>query len=302
MTAEATPIPRNVLVAASLLLAAATATADGLMTPEYAHGDYRPKTMVLLPPQATVTKKKVASSEQMIEEGSRLEDAAALELRKRFHDFGYDVRILGVAEVNADPGLQAMIRGLNERYDEATSHFRLNFMGGLNGKDVRERRFKLGDTARVVAARLGADALAICRISAEGATGGQKAMAALFGSSMGYVTLQLGIVAGDNGDLEAYFYGFDGNMSPVKLAEQPVAVIADIADRALKSLPAADGPGRYKKRWLQDSHREVPPSAAGNEADLSELEALFGETPADEGTEDAGEAAAESLREVEEPD
>ena len=289
---------RLLLLCTAFLLASVTALADGFMTPEYAHGKYRPKSMVLLPPQASVTKNKVASTEQMIEEGSKLEDAAAIELQKALHTIGYELRVLRVAQVNADPELQAMIRTLNERYDEETSRFRVNFMGGLKGEDVRERRFKLGDTARIVAAKLGADALAIGRIAAQGATGGQKTMAALFGGSMGFAALHIGIIAGDNGDLEAYYIGVDGNMSPEKLAEQPVEVMVNVVSRTLKNFPEADEPGEYKKRWPQSSNREVPVAAKSDEAIMSELEAALsgGTTPAETRSSEASveESSAES--------
>lgn len=288
---------RTLMAAALFLLASATCFAEGHMTPEFARGDFRPKSIVLIPPQATVTKNKVASTEQMIEEGSRLEDAAALELQKQFHAIGYELRILSVAEVNAEPELQAMIRNLNDRYDEETSRFRMSFTGGIKGEDVRERRFKLGDAARIVASKLGTDAIAIGRIAAQGATGGQKTMAVLFGGSVGFAALNIGIVAGDNGDLEAFYMGVDNAMSPEKLESQPIQVMADVVLRTLKNFPGANEPGDYKKRWPQDSGREVPAAAQSDDAAMSEFEEMFGDEPMPETVEssedDAGATAGE---------
>ena len=108
-------VSKRVIVGFFLLLAGASALANWIMTPEYARGEYRPKSMVLIPPQATVSKNKVASTEQMIEEGSRLEDAAVLVLSKQFAELGYELNSLSVAEVIADPELQAMVRNVNDR-------------------------------------------------------------------------------------------------------------------------------------------------------------------------------------------
>lgn len=68
---------KSCVVFAGLLLALGpvSASAAEYMTPEFARAEFRPKTMVLIPPRAEVTKKKVTSSEQMIEEGAVLEDA-----------------------------------------------------------------------------------------------------------------------------------------------------------------------------------------------------------------------------------
>lgn len=269
-------VSRRVIVGLSLFLAGASALAQGIMTPEYARGEYRPKTMVLIPPQASVSKNKVASTEQMIEEGSRLEDAAVLVLSKQFADLGYELNSLSVAEVIADPELQAMVRNVNERYDEELARM------GFKVKEIRSRRYSLGDPARILAARLGAEALAIGRIDASGATGGQKTMAFLIGGSMGHAAMSVGIVAGDNGDIEAFISAIDPGMSPEKLEADPVGVMAKLADRALTKFPAPGEAAKYKKRWPQSSNREVPASIAPDDQAMDDLEALFGDEAPDE--------------------
>ena len=279
-----------------LILAGTTAFANGYMTPEFARGDYRPKTMVLIPPQANASVNKVASNEQMIEEGSKLEDAAALVLQEKLHQLGYDIRVLTVAEVNGDPELQAMTRALNERYDEELARIMVNpiVVAYKKPKDIRSRRFNLGDPARIIAARLGAEALAMVRIDASGASGGQKAMAAIFGGSMGHVVMSLGVVAGDNGDLEALFHGYDPRMSAAKLAEQPVEIMATVAEsKTLKDYPAVGEQAKYKKKWPQSTNRQVPEAVSTDDEALEDLEALFGGDESEEPEEETEEEAEE---------
>jgi hypothetical protein len=250
------------------------------MTPEYARGEYRPKTMVLIPPQASVSKNKVASTEQMIEEGSRLEDAAVLVLSKQFAELGYELNSLSVAEVIADSELQTMVRNVNERYDEELARM------GFKAKEIRSRRYSLGDPARILAARLGAEALAIGRIDASGATGGQKTMAVLFGGSMGHAAMSIGIVAGDNGDIEAFVSALDPGMSPEKLEADPVGVMANLADKALKKFPSPGEAAKYKKKWPQSTNRQVPASVESDDQAMDDLEALFGDETPDEAPAD----------------
>lgn len=259
-----------------LLLASLPVSAGEFMTPEFARGEFRPKYMVLIPPMADVTKDKATTTESMIEEAAGLEDAAALVLRDQLRSKGYELRILSVDQVNADPVLKQMVRGLNERYDADI------VQAMRKPKEIRSRRFNFGDEAKILAAKLDTDALIVSRIVASGATGGQKTMAVLFGGSVGYAVINLGLVAGDNGDLEAYFDGVDNGMSPEQLERQPMEVMSKITASAIKDFPALDAEAKYKKSWPQTSNRIVPDKATSDEDLLSDLEALLLEAPAAE--------------------
>lgn len=253
-----------------LLTVCSSAGAADFMTPEYARGEFRPRSMVLIPPLAEVTKDKVSSTEQMIEAGSVLEDAATLALQTQLEELGYAVRVLRPDEVNASPELQRMVRNLNSRYDTD----RVQIVN--KPKDIRSRRFNLGDEARILAAHLNAEAIVIARIFASGATGGQQTMAVLFGGSLGYASLSIGIVAGDNGDLEAYFDGINGAVSANKLEAEPREIMADVSGKALKKFPAVGGTAKVSRSWPQNTHRKAPEAAASDDAVLSDLEVLFG--------------------------
>jgi hypothetical protein len=283
---------------AGLLLALGTVSAGAAeyMTPEFAKVEFRPKTMVLIPPRAEVTKKKVTSSEQMIEEGAVLEEATSLVLKEQLGALGYTIRILTIDEVNTDPELQLMVRNFNERYDADLAQV------VKKPKDIRKRRFSFGDEARILAARLEAEAIIVGRISASGATGGQKTMAFLLGGSSGHAALNLSIVAGDNGDLEGFFSYFNAGMSPQKIALEPVETMSKVSAKALKDFPAIDELAKVRKSWPQNTDRQVPDTAQSDEEVFSDLEALFGEEadkvipdeemPDDGTTEAAGEPPA----------
>ena len=278
-----------------LSLVSVSISAAEYMTPEYARAEFRPKTMVLIPPRAEVTKNKVTSTEQMIEAGSVLEDATSLALKEQFGELGYEIRILSVDEVIADPELQLMVRNLNERYDADLAQVL------KKRKDVRKRRFSFGDEARILAARLGAEAIIVGRIQASGATGGQMAMSFLIGGSSGYAAMSLGIIAGDNGDLEAFFNDIDNGMSPAQITEQPLETMAKVSAKVLKDYPAMDETAKVRRSWPQSTDRKVPDTALSDEEVFSDLEALFEEEaedvipdeelPVDEATEAAAEPA-----------
>ena len=264
---------KSCAVFAGLLLALGTVSAGAAeyMTPEFAKAEFRPKTMVLIPPRADVTMKKVTSTEQMIEEGAVLEDATSLVLKEQLSALGYTIRVLTIDEVNTDPELQLMVRNFNERYDADLAQV------VKKPKDIRKRRFSFGDEARVLAARLEAEAIIVGRISATGATGGQKTMAFLLGGSSGHAALNLSIVAGDNGDLEGFFTYVDAGMSPEKIALEPVETMAKVSAKALKDFPATDELAKVKRSWPQNTDRQVPDTAQSDEDVFSDLEALFGE-------------------------
>ena len=270
-----------------LSLVSVSAGAAEYMTPEFAKADFRPMTMVLIPPRAEVIKKKVTSTEQMIEEGAVLEDATSLVLQEQFSALGYQLRVLSADEVNADPELQLMVRNFNERYDTDLSQVL------KKPKDIRKRRFSFGDEARILAARLDAEVLVVGRISASGATGGQKTMAVLFGGSAGHAALNLGIVAGDNGDLEGFFAYMDPGMSPEKIALEPVETMAKVSAKTLKKFPALNDTAKVRKSWPQDTGRTVPDTAQSEADVLADLEAMMGGD-----TEEVAPAAEEEAGEI----
>ena len=163
------------------------------------------------------------------------------------------------------------MRNFNERYDADLAQVL------RKPKDIRKRRFSFGDEARILANRLNADAIVVGRISASAATGGQKTMAVLFGGSMGHAALNLGIVAGDNGDLEGFFSDIDPGLSPEKIITEPVETMAKVAKKVLKDYPGTEETMKVRKSWPQDTNRQVPDAELSDADVLADLESMFDE-------------------------
>lgn len=261
-----------------------------IMTPEFARAEYRPLSMVIIPPRAAVSKTTAFKSHQLIEQGGVIEDAALVACKDIFDKLGYQIRVLTVDEVNADPDLQLMVRNVNKRYDEDfLQKITLPFKRQL--QDIRRRRFKMGDEARILAARLGVDAIVVARIQVAGASGGTKVMS--LGTS-GQAEMSVGIIAGDNGDLEAFFTGAQLGLSAKKIEKKPLETMAKLFGKVLKDYPTADELVKVKRSWPQNTNREIPAAALSDEDVLSDMEAMFEEpvedaTPAPDETLPAGE-------------
>jgi len=256
-----------------------------IMTPEFSRAEYRPMSLVIIPPRAAVSEDTAFGSHQLIEQGGIVEDAASVACRDIFDELGYQIRVLTVDEVNADPDLQLMVRNVNKRYDEDfLQKITLPFKRQL--QDVRSRRFKMGDEARILAARLGVDAIVVSRIEAAGASGGTSIMS--LGTS-GKAEMSVGIIAGDNGDLEAFFTGAQLGLSAKKIEKNPLKTMAKIFGGALKDYPTPDELVKVKKSWPQSTDRETPDEALSDEDVLSDMEAMF-EEPVEDATLAPGEA------------
>jgi hypothetical protein len=249
-----------------------------IMTPEFARAEYRPMTMVIIPPHAAVSKNSMFSSHQLIEQGGVIEDAVAVACKDIFDKLGYEIRVLSVDEVNADPDLQVMVRDVNKRFDE-------DFLQKITGirktqlQDVRERRYKMGDQAQILAARLGVEAIIVGRIQIAAAAGGASVFS--LGTS-GEAEITIGIIAGDNGDLEAVFTGAQLGLSAKKLEKAPLKIMAKIFKSVLKDYPTPDELIKVKRSWPQITNREVPDTELSDEDLLSDMEAMFEQPEEDE--------------------
>lgn len=257
-----------------------------IMTPEFARAEYRPMSMVMIPPRAAVSKEGAFSSHRLIEQGGVVEDAVLVACKDIFEKLGYEIRILTVDEVNADPDLQVMVRDVNKRYDE---DFLQKIKPPLKRElqDIRERRFKMGDEARILAARLRADGIIVGRILAAAASGGTSVMS--LGTS-GQAHMSIGIIAGDNGDLEAFFTGAQIGLSAKKIEKNPLKTMAKLFGSVLKDYPAPDELIKVKKSWPQNTNREVPDAELSDEDVLSDMEEMIGQPE-----EDATPALDEAL-------
>lgn len=250
-----------------LLLAAVPVAAKRIMSPGFRTDDERPKNVVLIPPHADFVKKKVLMTEQLVAECEALENSASSWIRKMLEDKGYTVRVLTVDEINADPELQETVRQVNDRYDEEWRKLI------RKPKKLRLGRYELGDEARRLVARFGADGLLISRIQAVGASKGQKAMAYLLGGNPGYARLDLSVVEAESGRVEAYFF-FMVEAGYKSLTTKPDKKMMQVARGALRKYPKSS-------EILPPKHPSVAEQKAdeedvSEEAVLADLEALLG--------------------------
>lgn len=266
---------RPVLIAVFLALLVATAApAKRYLTTGFRTTESRPITIAVLPPHADFIKKKILVSHELVKEAEVLERAAADAIANHLRGRGYEVKLLTVEEVMADDELQHLIGRMNDRYDLEWRQL------VRRPKKVRVRRYSIGIGIRDVAGRLGVDGIAVPRIQAVGATGGQKAMAYLFGGNAGYARLDLGVVHGKTGDVEAYFFGLV-EAGFKSLTQKPDKMMKRVTKVTLRNYPKSSKVLNPKKEDVRDEEEDL--DAETEAAILGDLEALLGTEPPNDG-------------------
>lgn len=265
VTLAATTLFATPAVAAPCILAACKA-----MTTEFRDRELRPQTIAVLPPHSTLRKKNVIGSEDMVGESEGLEAALGDALEARLSKLGYHVSRVTIAQLDADPRLAHMVAAAEKRYDEERKNILEKF------KDVKYRRYSVGDMMRVLAAYIGVEAVAFTRMEAVGATGA----AILFSpTGGGDIYMDISIAHVRTGDIEAFFGAtntgglFGKSLSSI--LEHPDKHVAKVIKKATKGLPpfgkelAVENldPERVRAPLLHDS-------AADESELLSELEGL----------------------------
>ena len=246
------------------------------MTTEFRDLTLRPATIALLQPRAVLHQKNVLSTEEMVAEARPLEEALAADLVSGFKKLGYEVRLLGDAELEADPELAALVLQANRRYDEE-----LDNMVASELKGVKYRRYSVGTEARVLANYLEVDAVAFARLEAVGASGGQQLIG--FGNQ-GQIHLGVSIAHARTGDIEAFF---GGNNTPMfgksisSIIEKPNKVTAKVTKTAFKKMPAV-AKALKPEKLEAEKIRTAQLYDADEESDvIGDLESLLEESPAD---------------------
>ncbi|MBN1237038.1 MAG: hypothetical protein JXB36_00980 [Gammaproteobacteria bacterium] len=245
----------RVAAAAVAALAWSAQAWAGHVTDEFENGETRPLSIALLPVEATVVKAKAVDTETLVQEGIEYGAVYAELASDIMTGKGYTVRVIEPDRINADPRLQEYVVDANRRYDEMVSR--------LRPRRIKRRIYNAGDEVRLLADYLGVDAIAFSRLNVTVTPMGGAIVGALFGggSSPG-TSSTLSIVDGRSGDLEAHYLGIRPVMPGEKSEEQVLEQVADVARRALGSLPTAD-----------PSKRQA--STASEEDVLNELESLL---------------------------
>jgi len=210
-------------------------------TKEFEAGDTRPKTVAFLPPHATLIKRKVIKAEEQIEEGAELSRFLATSVKNEFAKQGYVVRMLTPDEVNANRDLQELVLDADRRYIELLNQVRLKLP-----KQIAARRYQAGDEMRVLASRLGVDAIGFADLVMIASAPG-----ALFLSGSGtQQMLTVSVIDGGTATIEAYFVppalrrgaftGYEAVMA------DPAGKIGEMAGLTLRDLPPAAAAARTR--------------------------------------------------------
>ena len=269
MTRRPSPSARLVLPAAAavvLLLAVAAAHARGYMTAGFQARTTRPMTLALLPPHAEVIKEKAVMTDDMPKEAAALEHEAALALKKGLEARGYGVRLVSPDDLRQDAATRTLVKKVQERYDEE--------WGKIihKPKQVRERRYQGGDDVLRLCALLKVQGLVVARIQAVGVSKG-KATLRYFASSAqphSYARLDVGILEGKQGYVEAWFNGYE-NTSLGQILKKPALVMGQVSTQALKKYPAAT-----EARVVTEAAADGDADDAADESAIRDFEVLTG--------------------------
>lgn len=234
------------LAAASVWLAP-VALAKLIATEEFENGATRPVTVVVLPSQVELVKQKLIRQESQVEEAGDLEAHLTAAVVAEFRARGYDVHAADAETIAADPGLQEIYLDASRRFREMLTNLEARFSKSRN---IENRRYNAGDQVKLLAARLGVDAVALARMQIVAPAAGVRALN--FGVGGETATLSVTIVDGRSGDVEAYitlpvmrrskmFGGHDD------IVENPDEEMGNYAAATLGSLPDADASLRVEQ-------------------------------------------------------
>ena len=227
-------------VAAAGLVSASAAYAKVIATDEFDEGSTRPVSLVVLPSRVELTKQKVIRQEAQVEESGELEVHLTAAVADQFRAHGYEAVVVDAAAIAADPALQELVVDANRRFNELMTNVGSRLS---KSKNVRNREYNAGDEVKLLAARMGVDALAFARMQIVVPAAGVRALN--FGMGGESAMLTVTIVDGATGDVEAYitlpvlgrgkmFGGHDD------IVENPEREMTNYATATLEEIPEAD--------------------------------------------------------------
>jgi len=225
------------LAAAALAAAAFTTPASAQKTTaEYASGATRPKSVALLPVEATVTRARAVEIEGLVDDGVQLGAQFNARLSSLMVAKGYEVLVVGAEQIDADPKLQ-------EYVVEASRNFR-ETMSKCRPKNVPKHLCKVGDSVQVLADRLHVDALVFSNLQITITPAGRAVLTALIGGVGPGASSSLEIVDGRTGELEALFFAAamvgPGDKTDVDIR----GYAATLAEKTTNKMPSSDPSAR----------------------------------------------------------
>jgi hypothetical protein len=214
-------------------------------TPEFESGGTRPRTIVFLPPHVDVIKRKIVQSEAQIEEGVEFSAYLGASLHSEFTAQGYEVTVLTAAQIDADPELKELVVDADRRYSELLTQVRTKLP-----RQIRKRRYQAGDEMRLLAAKLGVDAIGFADLQIVASAAGASAVAVLvgFGAAGSSTLLSVSLIDGNTANIEAFFVppvmrrgslaGYDAILA------DPAGKISDMTRVTVRDLPPVDEAAR----------------------------------------------------------
>jgi hypothetical protein len=223
------------------LLGSQCAVAAMHATAEFEAGATRPVSIAFIPPEVDVIKRKIIESETQIKEGGEFSGYLATDIQRLFDAQGYAVKMLSAEDISADPELQELVLDANRRYSELLVQVQTKLP-----RQIAKRRYNAGDSMRLLAAKLGVDAIGYAQMQIVAAAPGASAVALLvgIGTAGSSTMLTVSLIDGHTSDIEVFFTptlmrrgslaGYDAIMA------DPPGVLAGIAESTLRDLPRAD--------------------------------------------------------------
>lgn len=216
-------------------------------THEFEDGSTRPVSVAVLPSQVELVRQRLIRQEAQVEESGELESFLTAAAASEFEQRGYEVTVLSPSEISSDPTLQELVVDANRRFGEMRTNLEARFS---KTKQVQRRRYNAGDEVRLLASRLGVDAIVFTRMQIIAPAAGVRAMN--FGMGGETALMSVSIVDGATGDLEAYitlpgmkrskmFGGHDD------IIENPAEQMGNYAAGTLDDLPSADSSLRVEE-------------------------------------------------------
>jgi hypothetical protein len=248
----------SALVGGSIAGGAVTAEAAMHATKEFEEGATRPRTIAFLPPQAMVVKQKVVQRENQIEESGEVANYLGASVLAAFKAQGYEVRVLTPEEVGADPELQELVLDASRRYSEVLTQLRMRLP-----RQIGKRRYEAGDEMRLLASKLGVDAVGFAEIQIFAAAAGASAVSILtgFGASGSSTLISVSVIDGATANIEAFFVppvlrrgsiaGYDAIMA------DPEGRIGELTEATLRDLPQVDAAARAATESDEDVLSDV---------------------------------------------
>ncbi len=215
-------------------------------TDEFVSGATRPQSIALLPVEAAITRAQVVDTAALIDESVVFGAQFNAEVANILTEKGYEVQIVDTDRINADRMLQEYVVDAKRAYDEMISRYR--------PRKLTQRIYNAGDSARLLAAHLGVDAIAFPKLNITITAAGKAIVSALIGGTTSGASSMIGIVDGNTADLEVVQIAVAVVMPGDKTQDEISAYVANLAAGNTRRLPGADPSERIE---LGTSDEEV---------------------------------------------